>query len=71
MTWTAPEIAQKLAMIRTLDAGQIAGWHRLISGSEVFCRAPFPGEIEAIERRAESLGLILTERGYSLPSGRR
>ena len=70
--WTTAEISRKLADIARLPADELVSWHACVTGrSPLYSRSSLPGEIEAIERRAASLGLILTERGYSLPSGRR
>lgn len=71
-TWTEPEIRRALSNITRLSAEELVSWHACVTGrSPLYSRSSLPGEIEAIERRAASLGLILTERGYSLPSGRR
>ncbi len=51
------EQAQKLAAIRTLTAGELAGWHR-------YCtewREPFPGEMAALIQRARQLGVSLQD----------
>lgn len=53
------EQAHKLAMIRTLTAGELAGWHRYCTA----WREPFPGEIVALMDRARMLG-------FSLPAAR-
>ena len=49
------EQAHKLAMIRTLTAGELAGWHRYCTA----WREPFPGEIVALMDRARMLGCSL------------
>ena len=59
-TWTAPEIAHKLAMIRKLDAGELAEWHACVTGrSPLYSRSSLPGEIEALHRRARVLKIVL------------
>ena len=55
------EQQHKLAMIRTLPGGQLAGWWRYVHGY----RAPFPGEIAALMERAQRLGISLP----AAPSG--
>jgi hypothetical protein len=49
------EQQHKLAMIRTLTAGELAGWHRYCTA----WRQPFPGEIIALMDRAKTLGVSL------------
>lgn len=49
------EQQHKLAMIRSLTAGELAGWHRYATG----WRQPFPGEIVALMDRAKMLGVSL------------
>lgn len=49
------EQQHKLAMIRALTAGELAGWHRYATG----WRQPFPGEIAALITRAQMLGVSL------------
>lgn len=49
------EQAHKLAMIRTLTAGELAGWHRYCTA----WREPFAGEIVALMDRARMLGISL------------
>lgn len=61
------EITHKLAMIRRLSAGELAGWHRLVTGSAPFCREPFEGEIAALHQRARQLGVILTSSSSAGP----
>lgn len=56
MTWTPEEITQKLDAIRSLPAGELAGWWRYIHG----WRAPFPGEVFALQQRAQRLGVTLS-----------
>lgn len=62
------EITQKMDMIRSLTAAELAGWHRLVTGSAPFCRAPFEGEIAALHQRARQLGVMLTSSSPSAPS---
>ena len=61
------EITHKLAMIRRLSAAELIGWHRLVTGSAPFCRAPFTGEIAALHQRARQLGVILTSSSSAGP----
>lgn len=57
------EQAHKLAMIRTLTAGELVGWWRYVHGY----RAPFAGELIALMERAKQLGVTLPSRDG--PSG--
>lgn len=61
------EQAHKLAMIRTLTAGELAGWHRYCTA----WREPFPGEIVALMDRARMLGCSLpaAPKGSATASG--
>ena len=65
---TPQEIAHKLAMIRRLSAAELIGWHRLVTGSAPYCRAPFEGEIAALHQRARELGVTLTSSSPAGPS---
>ncbi len=49
------EQQHKLTLIRTLTAGELAGWHRYATG----WRQPFPGELAALMARAQRLGISL------------
>ncbi len=49
------EQQHKLTLIRTLTAGELAGWHRYATR----WRRPFPGEIAALMARAQRLGISL------------
>lgn len=49
------EQQHKLTLIRTLTAGELAGYHRYATG----WREPFPGEIAALMDRAKRLGVSL------------
>ena len=51
----ADEQAHKLAMIRTLTAGELQGWWRYCAA----WRQPFAGEIAALMDRARTLGVSL------------
>lgn len=61
------EITRKLDMIRSLSAGELAGWHRLVTGSAPYCRPPFEGEIAALHQRARELGVTLTSSSSAGP----
>lgn len=53
----------KLDLIKTLNAGELQGWHRLIVGrGEPYNRPPFEGEIAALHERAKQLGVTLNEK---------
>lgn len=49
------EQAHKLALIKALNSGELAGWWRYVHRY----RAPFPGEIIALMERANQLGISL------------
>ena len=56
MIWEPSEIAHKLRQIERLNAGELAGWHRYATA----WREPFPGELAALIKRAEVLGVKLS-----------
>lgn len=63
----AAEQQHKLALIRELTAGELAGWHRYCTA----WRQPFPGEIVALMDRAKMLGVSLpaARNGSATASG--
>ena len=67
---TPQEIAHKLAMIRALSAAELIGWHRLVTGSAPFCRAPFTardrGTAPARPAVGRDLDLIIERRALML-----
>lgn len=64
MPWSPQEISDKLAMIRRLSAGELAGYHRYCT----VWREPFPGEVLALHQRARELGVTLTSSSSAGPS---
>lgn len=56
-------IERKLTQIAGLSARELPHWHACVTGRSPFSsanRAPFPGEIEALLRRAQALGVSLS-----------
>lgn len=54
-----------MAIISTLTPLELVGWHRLVTGSAPFCRPAFPGEMAALQSRAQKLGVTLSTRAQS------
>lgn len=55
-------IARKLAQIERLPAAELPHWHACVTGRSPFQAAnrdPFPGEMEALIRRAIAVGVDL------------
>lgn len=62
MLWTPAMIARKLAQIERLPAAELPHWHACVTGRSPFQAAnrdPFPGEMEALIRRAIAVGVDL------------
>lgn len=62
MLWTPAMIAGKLAQIERLPAAELPHWHACVTGRSPFQvanREPFPGEMEALIRRAIAVGVDL------------
>lgn len=62
---TPQEQLDKLATISMLTHQELVGWHRLVTGSAPFCRPAFPGEMAALQSRAQKLGVTLSTRAQS------